>query len=89
MNEIEKWRLPFGIGADGEDDAEGDPFVEVGVLDGQADHQSADEHHHRLSEVVDAHLAGVHHAQERETHHRNQTGDGQRKRFRHPVHGHY
>ena len=74
----QKKRVPFEIGANPEDDAQGDAQVQVAVLDGQTDHEATEEHHDGLGDVAAAHSARIHDAEQREHYHRYQARHCQR-----------
>ena len=71
-----------------EDDVEGDPLVQVTVLDGYGDDEAAHEHHVGLLEVAQGGLVGAEDLHEGEEDHRYEGGDGERERLRHPVPAH-
>ena len=87
-NNNSKEKEPSGTGADEHEDSEGDALVQVAVLDGDGHDEATDEHHVGLLHVGDADLSGAHDTQQRQQHHRQQTGHRQRQRFRHPERRH-
>lgn len=82
-------RVPSGSGAEQAEHAQGEPRMQVAVLDRQRHHDSSEEHHVRLLHVARAHVARGHDAQQRQQHDGYQAGHGQWQRLRHPEHGHH
>lgn len=69
-------------------DAESDSHVQITMLDGDCEDQTADEHHYGVVHVTGARIRRAQYTQRRKHHHRYQRCHCHRKAIGHPVAGH-
>ena len=76
---------PSRLCADEEEDAEGEPLVEVPVFDGRSYHDAANENHVHVRDVVAADFLGLLDTEDRKEKDGEERRGGHRDAFGHPV----